>query len=63
MTLLEALLRDVPDFVVLDPAEPVGVSSPVVVWVGCPEHLGGLAPGPGGHIRAAKEAIVVVVQS
>ena len=63
MTLLEALLRDMPDFVVLDPAEPVGVSSPVVVWVGCPEHLGGLAPNPGGEVGAAKEALVIVVQS
>ena len=63
MTLLEALLRDMPDFVVLDSAEPVGVSSPVVVWVGCPEHLGGLAPGPGGEVGAGKEALVIVVQS
>ena len=62
MTLLEALLRDVPDFVVLNPAEPVGVSSPVV-GLGCPEHLGRLASGPGGEVGAAKEALVVVVQS
>ena len=62
MPFLETFLGDMPHFMILDLAEPEGVSSPVV-GVRVPEHLCGLASGPGGHIRAAKEALVVVVQS
>merc|ERR1712154_402298 len=62
VTLVEALLRHLPELAVVDLAESVGIS-PHVVCPGGPEHLSRLAPGPGGDSRISKQTILVMLQS
>ena len=61
MSLPEAVLRHLPELVVSDPAESVGVS-PSVARLGGPVDLGWLASGPVRHSGDSEKPVLVMLR-